>query len=157
MKTKLLLLTLAAAVLAGGLVTSKTLAAGNADAPPLRGKFLQRIAEKLNLTDAQKSQIKTTLAGEKDTLKPLLTALHDARKDLRAAIRASDATETSVRAASSKVASAEADLAVERQKLYGKIAPVVTDEQREKISEFEQRADDFVDGVIDRIGDALAN
>jgi Spy/CpxP family protein refolding chaperone len=48
-------------------------------------------------------------------------------------------------------------LAVERLKLYGKIAPILTAEQRQQISEFEQRADEFVDNAIDRIGDALAN
>jgi Spy/CpxP family protein refolding chaperone len=157
MKTKLFILTLAAALLAGGLITTKTWAAGSADAVPLRGKILQRIAEKLNLTADQKAQIKTILAGEKDTLKPLLAALHDARKNLRAAIRADGANETSVRAASATVAGAEADLAVERLKLYGKIAPILTAEQRQQISEFEQRADEFVDNAIDRIGDALAN
>ena len=67
--------------------------------------------------------------------------LHDARQNLRAAIQASDANETTVRAASAKVASAEADLAVERMKLYGKIAPILTDEQRRQITDFEQRAE----------------
>ncbi len=66
MKTKLFILTLAAALLAGGLITTKTWAAGSADAVPLRGKILQRIAEKLNLTADQKAQIKTILAGEKE-------------------------------------------------------------------------------------------
>jgi Spy/CpxP family protein refolding chaperone len=117
---------------------------------------MKRIAEKLNLTDDQKSQIKTILSGEKDTLKTLLIQLHAARKNMHAAIQASDANETSVRAASAKVASIEADLAVERMKLYGKIAPVLTDEQRRQISDFTQRADDFTDNAIARIGDGLA-
>jgi Spy/CpxP family protein refolding chaperone len=121
----------------------------------LRGQLLQRIAEKLNLTGDQKSQIKTILVGEKDTLQNLLGQLHDARKNLRAAIQAGDANESSVRAASARVASAEADLAVERMKLFSKISPVLTDEQRQKISDFTQRADDFADNAIAHIGDAL--
>ena len=157
MKTKLFIFTLAATILAGGFIANKTFAAGSTESAPFRGKIFQRLAEKLNLTADQKSQIKTILAGEKDTLKPLLAALHDARKNLRTAIRASDASEASVRATSAKVAGAEADLAVERLKLYGKISPILTDEQREKISAFEQRADEFVDAAIDRIGDALAD
>jgi Spy/CpxP family protein refolding chaperone len=147
-----------AAIAIGGLITAKTFAADNS-APatsPLRGQILQRIAEKLNLTDDQKSQIKTTLAGEKDTLKTLLGQLHDARKNLRAAIQAGDANENSVRAASAKVASVESDLAVERMKLFGEIAPVLTDEQRQQISDLTQRADDFADNAISRIGDGLA-
>jgi Spy/CpxP family protein refolding chaperone len=155
--TKLFALTLAAALTAGGLITVKSLAADNstAAATPLRGQLLQRIAEKLNLTGDQKSQIKTILVGEKDTLQNLLGQLHDARKNLRAAIQAGDANESSVRAASARVASAEADLAVERMKLFSKISPVLTDEQRQKISDFTQRADDFADNAIAHIGDAL--
>jgi len=156
MKNKILICTLAAALTAGGLTVTKTYA----DTPtpaPMAGRIFQRIAEKLNLTDDQKLQIKTILAGEKDNLKPLLTALHDARKNLRAAIHASGASETSVRDASAKVANAESDLAVERMKLYGKIAPVLADEQRQQIAAFEQRADDFVDNVIARVGSGLDN
>lgn len=157
MKTKFFLLTLAAAILAAGLfATTTTFAAGKNGAVPLRGKMLQRIAEKLQLTDDQKSQIKTILAGEKDTVKPLLAALHETKKNLRDTIHASDANEASVRAAAAKVGSAEADLAVERLKLYGKIAPILTDEQKQKIATFEQRADEFVDNAIERIGAGLA-
>ena len=97
------------------------------------------------------------MAEEKDVLKPIVDRLHDARKNLRTAIHAGDASESSVRAASAKVAGAEADLAVERMKLYGKIAPVLTDEQRQKIAEFEQQADEFADKVIARIGSGLDN
>jgi Spy/CpxP family protein refolding chaperone len=161
MKTsKLLALTLAAALTAGGLFiyTSTSRAADNSATPaiPLRGQILQRIAEKLNLTSGQKSQIKTILAGEKDNLKNLLGQLHDARKNLRGTIQAGDANESSVRAASAKVAAVESDLAVERMKLFGKISPVLTDEQHKQISDFTQRADDFADNVIANIGDGLA-
>jgi len=157
MKNKILISTLAAAVVAGGLIAPQTYAADNSVAPPARGQFLQRIAQRLDLTDDQKSQIKTILAGEKDNLQPLLAALHNARKNLRAAIRADDADEASVRAESAKVASAEADMAVERMKLYGKIAPVLTDEQRRKLADLQQRVDEFADNVIARIGSGLDN
>jgi Spy/CpxP family protein refolding chaperone len=155
MKNKILLCTLAAALAAGGFTATKVFAADTT--APARGKILQRIADKLNLTGDQRTQIKAVLVGEKDTLAPLLTTLHDARKNLRTAIRASDANETSVRAASAKVASAEADLAVERMKLYGKIAPILTDAQRQQLADLQQRADDFVDNVIARIGSGLGN
>ena len=152
-KIKLLAFITTVAIAACGF-TAKTFAADTS--APMRGQILQRIAGKLNLTDDQKSQIKTILRDDKDALTTLLGQLHDARKNLRATIQSVDANETSVRAASAKVASAEADLAVERMKLYGKIAPVLTDEQRQKISEFAQRADDFADSLIARIGDGLA-
>jgi len=145
-----------AAVIATSGFTSTTLAADDS-APPPRPRLLERLAEKLNLTDDQKAQIKAVLTGEKDMLAPLLNQLHEARMGLRAAIQATGASEASVRAASAKVAGAEADLAVERMKLYGKIAPILTDAQRQKAAEMQQRADDFVDGLIERIGSGLAN
>src|SRR5882757_6437146 len=114
MKTKTIFIVTAAAIIAGGLIVTTSLAADNPAAGPLRGQMFKRIAERLDLTADQKAQIKTILAGEKDTLQSLLGQLHDARKDLREAIQAGDANESSVRAASAKAASAEADLAVER-------------------------------------------
>ena len=157
MKTKLFILALAAAVIAGGLTVNKTLAADQQAPGSIREKIRQRIAEKLGLTEDQKSQIKAIYAGEKDALKPLLTQLHEARVGLRAAIRASDANEAAVRAASAKVAAAEADLAVERMKLSGKINPILNDEQRQKIGEMEQRVDDFMDQAIAHLGEAAAH
>lgn|SRR5690348_18121339 len=152
MKTnKWITLTVVTAFNIVGLTTTPSLAA-DANAPA-HGRFFQRIAQKLNLTDDQKAQIKTVLRSENDTLKPLLGQLHVARENLRAAIRAGDANETTVRAASARVAAVEADLAVERMKIFAKIAPILTDEQRRQISEFEQRADDYVDRAIARAND----
>lgn len=154
MKNKILLGSLAAALVAGGFTVTKAFAAEKSGGPtaPMRGKILQRLADRLELTADQRTQIKTILEGEQDNLKPLLTSLHDARTNLRAAIHAADANETSVRAASAKVASAEADLAVERLKISGKIAPIVTAGQRQKISELEARVDEFASHARARLG-----
>jgi Spy/CpxP family protein refolding chaperone len=157
MKHKLLLCSLAAALVAGGFVATKAFAADNPEAPAMRGKILQRIADKLDLTADQRAQIKTILMGEKGTLKPLITSLHDSRKGLREAIRAKDASEASVRAASAKVAGVEADLAVERMKLFSKISPILTDEQRQKAADLQAHADEFIDGAIARMGSGLDN
>jgi Spy/CpxP family protein refolding chaperone len=156
MKNRILICALAAAIAIGGFIATKTFAADN-PAAATRGQFLQRIADKLNLSTDQRAQIKEVIVGEKDTLAPMLSTLHDARKNLRNAIRASDASEASVRAASAKVASADADLAVERMKLYGKIAPILTDGQRQQLADLQQRADEFVDNAITRIGSGLGD
>jgi Spy/CpxP family protein refolding chaperone len=107
-------------------------------------------------SDEQVAKLKAELTGEKDTLRSLIFALHTARIALREAIQAPDANETSVRAASAKVAVAEADLAVERLKLYSKIGPILTEEQREKVKVFQAKIDDFLDTAINRIGEHLA-
>lgn len=153
MKTKYFI-ALAAAVAVGGFVIYQAKAVERAGAGRLRsGPILQRIAEKLNLSDDQRTQIKTALQGEQDVLKGLFTRLHETRKGLREAIHASGADERSVRAASAKVAAVEADLAVERLKLHGKISPILTDEQREKVTEMETHVDEFVDQLISRLGE----
>jgi Spy/CpxP family protein refolding chaperone len=157
MKNRILLCALVAAIAAGGFIAIKTIAADNPATTATRGHFLQRIADKLNLTADQRTQIKAVIVGEKDTLAPLLSTLHDARKNLRNAIRAGDASEATVRTASAKVAAAEADLAVERMKLYGKIAPILTDAQRQQLAGLQQHADEFVDNVIARIGSGLGD
>jgi Spy/CpxP family protein refolding chaperone len=156
MKNKFLLCSLAAALAFGGFTLNHARAAEKS-APEMRGKIFQRIVERLELTDAQKAEVKKVLSSEKENLKPLLTSLHEARTNLRAAIRAKDANESSVRAASAKVAGAEADLAVERMKIFAKLSPILTEEQRTKISEFESRMDGLADAVIARVGDGLAD
>ena len=153
-----MLIAVAVALGAGGLVVFKAHAAERSfGGRPMRGQFLERAKEKLGLTDDQVSQIKAQLLAEKDNLKGMIAKLRAARVGLREAIQASDATETSVRAASAKVAVAEADLAVERLKLFGKISPILTDEQRDKVKEFQSKLDDFVDGAISRIGERLGS
>jgi Spy/CpxP family protein refolding chaperone len=156
MKTnKWLSITLAAVLNLGGWLMTPSLAADTGTSA--NGRFFQRMAQRLNLTDDQKARIKTVLRAEKDTLTSLLGQLHAARMDLRAAIQANGANETTVRAASARVAAAEADLAVERMKIYGKIAPILTDEQRRQTGDFEQRADDLADGAIARAGERLGD
>jgi Spy/CpxP family protein refolding chaperone len=157
MKTKTIALTLAVAITAGGLIAFTTHAANAAAAQfPLRAKLLERAKEKLGITDEQAAQIKAQLKSEKGNLTTLLTQLHDAREAMRSAIRDSNANESSVRAASAKVAAVEADIAVERMKLFAKISPILTSEQKQKLAEIQSRVDEVVDLAINRIGDRLA-
>jgi Spy/CpxP family protein refolding chaperone len=154
MKTKWFILTLAAILVAGGLITVKSHASEESPSPAFqRGAMLKRLADKLDLSADQRQAVRQILVSDKDTLKSLLERVHTARVDLRTAIRADQPSETAVRAASAKVADAEADMAVERMKLYAKIRPVLTDAQRAKISELEQQADGLAESLIARAGD----
>jgi Spy/CpxP family protein refolding chaperone len=149
---KLLGIAMAAAVSAGGLrITS----AGATDTSerPARARILERVKEKLDLTDDQVAQIKAELGQEKETIKNLILKMHEARAGVREAIRASNATEASVRAAAAKIGAVQADLAVERFKLYGRINPILTDEQRQKVKEMESRIDEWVESAVNRIGE----
>ncbi len=156
---KLLTMTTAVAIIVGGLTSApaqnpKDFSAGTR---PGHGRILEHLVKKLNLTGDQKTRIKAVLRADKDVLAGLAGQVREARQNLRAAIHASDANETAVRAASARVAGAEADLAVERMKLYGKIAPILTGEQRRQISDLESRIGRGEGGVLARRVGPAAN
>jgi len=156
MKWKILLPIVAVVAIAGGLLIARAQPANRNAGVFGRGSVLAKVANQLQLTDEQRTQIKGILAAEKDPLVSLLTQLHAARIQLRTAIQAGNATEASVRAAAAGVAAVEADLAVERLKLHGAIYPLLTPAQQQKAAELEAKADTFVDGIIDRIGAGLS-
>ena len=153
--TKWLLITVAAVVAAGGLTVAVARAQDTGAGHFGRGRFLQRAKEKLGLSNDQVSQIKVVLSTDKDTLTSLLSSWHDARVALRETIQKPGASESDIRAASAKVAAIEADFAVERAKLYGKISPILTPDQLSKVEDFQQRMVDFVDGAIAVFGKRL--
>lgn len=146
-----------AALAAGGLsLTMAHARAQDAGGHVVRGRFLAKAKEKLGLSDEQVAQIKAVLGADKDKLTGELTAFHEARIALRETIQKPGVSDDDVRAASAKVAAAEADLAVERSHLYGKISPVLSADQLAKVNEFQERVDDFVDGAIVGFGRRLA-
>ena len=149
---KMLGIAMAATVCFGGLGGYNAKAA-DASERPARARILERVKEKLDLTDEQVAQIKAQLGQEKETLKNLVLKMHEARVGVREAIRASNATEAGVRAAAAKVGAVQADLAVERFKLYGRINPILTNEQREKLKTMESRIDEWVENAVSRIGE----
>ena len=154
MKAKRIFALIAAVVLmTGGFAVLKVCAAQGEHAE--RGSIFQRIIKGLDLKDEQLDKIKTELRAEKETLVPIIKNLHATRKALREAIHAANATETSVRDAAKKVATAESDFAVERMKLSGKIAPILTEEQIEKVKQFEEKTDEAVIAALKRVGEAL--
>jgi Spy/CpxP family protein refolding chaperone len=153
MKTlKYAALAVAIATLAlGGLFAFNSRAAqAAATDSPTGSKWRERIKEKLNLTDDQVAQIKQQLKSEKGNITALLTRMHDARTGLRAEIQKAGASETSVREAAAKLSAVESDLAVERLKLFAKISPILTADQRAKLAQMEAGIDQFVERAINR-------
>ena len=141
--------TTAAALLAGGMITSTSRAVDNNEAAarhPLGARLLERAREKLDLTDEQVRQIKAALKSEKGNLVGLMSRMRQARLELRGAIQSPDASEDSVRAAAAKVAAVQSDVAVERMKLFRQIRPILTEEQRARLHEMQSR----LDGAVDR-------
>lgn len=146
----------AALLLAGGgfvyeLQAAKTGALGSGR---FHGLIAQRIAEKLGLNDDQIAQIKKVRNEEKAYVLAKVSDLHKARVEMRAVIQqqTGKVDEKAVRAAHARVAAVEADLAVERAKIYAKISPILTPEQLAKVQEFQQRKDENVQWFLKNIG-----
>lgn len=155
MNNKLLVLTLAAALGVGGVLTV------NAGALGLRqgrepGSLLQRARQQLDVTDEQASQIRSIVKQDRKTLVALAQAVHESRLNLRDTIRDDTASEADVRAASAGLATAQANMAVERHKLFGKIKPILTAEQWNKLAQVQEQVDALVDGAMEALAQRLA-
>ncbi|HVM60588.1 MAG TPA: Spy/CpxP family protein refolding chaperone [Verrucomicrobiae bacterium] len=120
-----------------------------------KGRFAHRLAQ-LGVTDQQKAQVKTILRGYQPTLGPLITEVVTERRALRDTIRAQTVDETAIRAEAAKVASLEADLAVERAHVVHDIRAVLTPEQIQKLKDMQIDADARFDTLLQRIANRIA-
>ncbi len=155
MNKHLLILSMAAALGAGGVFPSNLHAAENEGTRPTRATRFDEARDKLGLSDGQLQQLKQELVAEKDSIKELLDRLKETRTGLRDAIQKADATEPQVRAAAAKLAEVEADAAVLRMKLHGRVKTILTEEQREKIKEMNASLDGFIQKAIEKAGERL--
>jgi protein CpxP len=120
-----------------------------------KGRFGRRLAQ-LGLTDQQKVQVKGILRGYQPTAGPLIREVVTERRALRDAIRAQTIDETAIRAQAAKVASLEADLAVQRAHIAHDIRAVLTPDQIQKLKDMQTAADARVDGLLQRIANRIA-
>jgi Spy/CpxP family protein refolding chaperone len=102
------------------------------------GMFGQRMAQQLGLSDAQQQQIKTIMQAEKPKIQPLMQELKQERQQMNSLTESGNFDEAAVRAAASKQAQTETDLAVERARVKSQIFAVLTPDQRTKAQEMEK-------------------
>jgi len=124
--------------------------ASTSDKSPARGKFAERLAQ-LGVTDQQKTEAKAILRKYQPTVGPVVRQLVDARRSLRETIRAATIDEPAIRAQAAKVASLEADLAVQRAHVSHDIRAVLTPEQIEKLKQMQVDIDARIDRGLARI------
>jgi periplasmic protein CpxP/Spy len=99
-----------------------------------RGHFFKRLAKQLGLNDQQKSQAKSILEASRAQNKPYFQALMTERHQMRELMLSGSADEAAIRAQSAKIASAEADLAVQRAKEAKQLLALLTPEQKTKLN-----------------------
>ena len=91
----------------------------------------------LDLSDAQKQQVRDIMQRRQQELRPTLDRLQQAMQAQRAAINAVPVNEQAVRAAAANLAAAEADMAVEQARMHADIFAILTVEQQEKAKQLE--------------------
>src|SRR5262249_59565 len=97
------------------------------------GPMMGFYADYLDLTDAQKTQMKDIMAKEKPTIKPLLQQLADSHKQLRQLETAGTFDEAKVRAVAAQQAQTMTELTVQKARIKSEMMQVLTPDQKDKM------------------------
>ena len=102
------------------------------------GHMREFFADYLNLSDAQRAQMKTILEKEHATLKSLMQQLHQTHQQLRQ-YEEGAYDETKVRALATQQAQAMVELTVQKARIHNELFQILTPDQQAKMKEFEAR------------------
>lgn len=103
------------------------------------GDMLEHMARELNLTDAQKQQVKAIMDAAESSTEGTRTKLDDIGEQLEAATANGQFDETQVRNFANQRAQLEADMMVEHLRAKSKVFSILTAEQRTKAEEMHKR------------------
>lgn len=84
----------------------------------------------LDLTEAQREQVRAIMEAQQPSTQPLLDRAQTARQALQAAIETRPVDEAMIRSRSAELAAVEADLAVSRAHLQAQVWAILTPEQQ---------------------------
>lgn len=96
---------------------------------------LFKLRDELDLSAAQKQQIKDVLQKRKPEIVAAAAAIHTQRQHLLAAVRAEIPDETAIRAAAAEMTKAVGDAAVLRAKVRQEVRVLLTPEQKAKVDQ----------------------
>jgi Spy/CpxP family protein refolding chaperone len=103
------------------------------------GPMMGFYADYLDLTDAQKAQMKDIMTKEKPTIQPLMQQLADSHKQLRQLETAGSFDEAKVRAIATQQAQTMTELTVQKARIKSQMMQVLTPDQKDKMAKFEAR------------------
>lgn len=135
--------TIALCVLAtGGLVLSAYAASAHGG-PGGRGvggdRQIERMAERLDLDDAQLASVRAIVDSYRDEQRALRDQLRGGRAQIRGLGASGEYDEEAVRALAEVQGDGMAELIVLKAQMFSEIAAVLTDEQREALAEMGER------------------
>ena len=103
------------------------------------GWHLKRMMAAVGLSDEQTVVVKDILSQSRTNIEPALKQLATERRALRNLIQSRSFDEGAIRDQADKVAKLQADLAVERAKVYQSVLKVLSPEQIQKLKEFQEK------------------
>lgn len=110
------------------------------------GFMLGRMAKALDLTDAQKTQIKQIMGTEKQKVQPIFESLKENRQQMEALTADGNFDEAKIKQLADEQGSLTSLLIVEKERTKSQIYQILTVEQREKAKamkgKFEERMKD---------------
>lgn len=111
------------------------------DGPPhsFGPEMVDHIARELNLTEAQKAQIKTIMEAGHAAVAPLHQKMDDVHKQLELATANGQFDEAQVRSLANQQAQLMAETIVEHERMKSKAYSLLTPEQRTKADEMHKR------------------
>jgi Spy/CpxP family protein refolding chaperone len=115
-----------------------------------------RLGERLGLTEDQRAKVKDVLKAHQTEVRPLVDKVIAERRALRELIHAEKVDEAAIRGQAGKVAGVEADLAVARAKVAQDIRPILSPEQKQRLSELKAEAHEWADEFRERIAKRIA-
>lgn len=117
---------------------------------------LQAMMTMLGLTDQQKEQLRLILKENQPTVQPLIKQFVDERRALRGLVETTPVNEQAIRDEVAKMAATGADLAVKHAYIAQRVRTVLTPDQVQKIMDLQSHHDEHMDGMIDKIGQIIA-
>jgi Spy/CpxP family protein refolding chaperone len=96
------------------------------------GPLGRMVMDRLNLTDAQRSQVKSVVQAHSADMKAVGARSFAAHQALEAAIDADAIDEATIRARSADVATIEADMAVMRAQIRAEVWQILTPDQQQQ-------------------------
>lgn len=94
----------------------------------------------LDLTDAQRDQVRAIMETHREAFQQIGTRLRDAHRGMAQAAQADAVNEAEVRTRSTEVAAAMADQVILRARVRGEVLALLTPEQKQQLAERAARA-----------------
>jgi protein CpxP len=102
--------------------------------PGLGGHMMGYLSRKLELTDAQQSQVKEIMAKEKPTFQPLILQMAQNHQQMRQLVMANGFDEAKVREMAAQQTQTLTELTVQRARVESEMYQVLTPDQKTKLS-----------------------